>query len=238
LISQDRRTRPAFGGCFVEAAQYKTSGKDRKGDYMFCQKCGTALPEDAKFCAGCGTSAMSTGVEINQEKAVNIIHAQPAALPAGVSDSQNTAAADEKFCFSCGSVIKKAAEICPKCGVNQSGRGSTAAIDVYCASCGKKIKKEAAICPFCGVKQEQVQNTDYPPGYVPKNYSSALLFCIFLGGFGGHRFYVGKAGTAVLMIAVTVLTFGIGGSIWYIIDLVKICTGKFTDKQGYPLKKN
>jgi TM2 domain-containing membrane protein YozV len=94
------------------------------------------------------------------------------------------------------------------------------------------------VCPVCGVKQEQAQNTDYPLGYVPKNHSSALLLCIFLGLVGGHRFYVGKAGTAVLMIAVTVLTLGIGGSIWYIIDLVKIRTGKFTDKQGYPLKKN
>ncbi len=26
---------------------------------------------------------------------------------------------DEKFCFSCGEVIKKEAEICPKCGVRQ-----------------------------------------------------------------------------------------------------------------------
>lgn len=26
---------------------------------------------------------------------------------------------DEKFCLSCGAVIKKEAEICPKCGVRQ-----------------------------------------------------------------------------------------------------------------------
>jgi len=30
-------------------------------------------------------------------------------------------AADEMFCSSCGAVIKKAAEICPKCGVRQTG---------------------------------------------------------------------------------------------------------------------
>ena len=33
------------------------------------------------------------------------------------------------------------------------------------------------------------------------------------------------------------LTWG-GLGIWYIIDIVSICTGKFKDKQGYPLKKN
>ncbi|EKO16614.1 TM2 domain-containing protein [Leptospira kirschneri] len=31
---------------------------------------------------------------------------------------------DEVFCSSCGSVIKKAAEICPKCGVRQKGNAS------------------------------------------------------------------------------------------------------------------
>jgi methyl-accepting chemotaxis protein len=52
--------------------------------------------------------------------------------------------ADEKYCFFFFFVIKKAAEMCPKCGVNQSNRSSTTAIDVYCTSCGKTIKKEAA----------------------------------------------------------------------------------------------
>ncbi|EKR73825.1 TM2 domain-containing protein [Leptospira noguchii] len=31
---------------------------------------------------------------------------------------------DEIFCSSCGAVIKKAAEICPKCGVRQKGSQS------------------------------------------------------------------------------------------------------------------
>ncbi|EMY75982.1 TM2 domain protein [Leptospira weilii serovar Ranarum str. ICFT] len=33
--------------------------------------------------------------------------------------------ADEVFCGSCGSVIKMAAEICPKCGVRQKGSAGT-----------------------------------------------------------------------------------------------------------------
>jgi RNA polymerase subunit RPABC4/transcription elongation factor Spt4 len=35
-------------------------------------------------------------------------------------------AADEKFCSSCGAVIKKEAEICPKCGVRQAKTGQAA----------------------------------------------------------------------------------------------------------------
>jgi TM2 domain-containing membrane protein YozV len=202
----------------------------------FCANCGVKLEEGVKFCSSCGTPVVSAGVEIKQEKAVNFIQTQPSALPMSAVLQTQTIAADEKYCFSCGSPIKKAAEICPRCGVNQNNRSSTMAVDVYCTSCGKTIKKEATTCPFCGVMQ--AGNTGYPPGYIPKKHSSALLLCIFLGGFGGHRFYVGKVGTAFLMIVINIVTLGIGGIIWYIIDLVSICTGKFIDKQGYPLKKD
>jgi TM2 domain-containing membrane protein YozV len=110
------------------------------------------------------------------------------------------------------------------------------AVDVYCTSCGRSIKKEASVCPFCGVMQGVSASSGYPPGYVPKEHTAALLLCIFLGFVGGHRFYVGKIGTAILMIVSSVTI--IVPIIWWIIDLVQICTGKFTDKQGYLLKKN
>jgi RNA polymerase subunit RPABC4/transcription elongation factor Spt4 len=61
----------------------------------------------------------------------------------------------EMFCFSCGTVIKKEAEICPKCGVRQKGqRSHGGSPDVYCISCGEVIKREAEICPKCGVRQK------------------------------------------------------------------------------------
>jgi len=34
-------------------------------------------------------------------------------------------AADEAFCPSCGAIIKKEAEICPKCGVRQKGQSQS-----------------------------------------------------------------------------------------------------------------
>jgi RNA polymerase subunit RPABC4/transcription elongation factor Spt4 len=125
----------------------------------FCVNCGTKIEEGIKFCSGCGFQVGSAGVSINQEKAVNIIQTQPNVLPMlNIPQNQNARmvqplGADEKYCFSCGSLIKKAAELCTKCGVYQSMRNNTSAIDVYCASCGAHIKKEAAICPFCGVQQ-------------------------------------------------------------------------------------
>jgi len=58
-----------------------------------------------------------------------------------------------------------------------------------------------------------------------KSRTTTLLLCIFLGGIGIHRFYVGKIGTGILQL----LTCG-GFGIWSLIDLILIATGSFTDK--------
>ena len=55
----------------------------------------------------------------------------------------------------------------------------------------------------------------------------AGLLCFFFGVFGVHRFYVGKIGTGILMLA----TFG-GLGIWYLIDLILILAGEFRDVEG------
>jgi len=225
---------------------------------MFCVNCGKELANNAQFCGYCGTHVVSAGAETGQDKAVNFTQAQPAVAPAAtvptavvptaaVYANQSAVAADEKYCFSCGSVIKKAAEICPKCGVNQSKRSSITAVDVYCTSCGKMIKKEAAICPFCGVRQEGGSSGE-------KFKPTALLLCIFTAC--GHRFYTGKIGTAIVMLLLYIAWIGVsagaededtlivagvffvGFLIWWIIDLVMICNGSFKDSKGNTLKKN
>lgn len=66
-----------------------------------------------------------------------------------------------------------------------------------------------------------------------KKFLPALLLAIFLGALGGHRFYVGKTGTAVLQL----LTCG-GLGVWALVDIVMIAMGTFRDKNGLPLAKN
>ena len=59
--------------------------------------------------------------------------------------------------------------------------------------------------------------------------TSAILITFFLGGLGVHRFLAGKIGTGIIWL----LTGGCCGIGWLVV-FVKVCTGKFTKKDGTP----
>lgn len=84
-----------------------------------------------------------------------------------------------------------------------------------------------------GEEVEDYVAPEVPEGAEPeKSWMTTLLLCIFLGGLGVHRFYVGKIGTGILWM-ITGGVFGIG----YLVDLIKIICGKFTDKSGNLIQK-
>ena len=64
---------------------------------------------------------------------------------------------------------------------------------VKCPICGAPLENES--CSYCGFVIEHSTTTeiDVLHGISRKSRMEALLLCIFLGGIGGHQFYVGKS---------------------------------------------
>jgi TM2 domain-containing membrane protein YozV len=88
--------------------------------------------------------------------------------------------------------------------------------EVYCSSCGEIIKEKAEICPECGVRHRG-RTGDYD-----KDRTVAGIFAILLGGFGVHKFYLGKVGQGILyLIFFWTLIPGIIGFIEGILYLTK-----------------
>ena len=120
---------------------------------MFCKKCGKELSDDTVFCPACGQKTDSqqneSTVVITAEKQVNMINAA-GGFPV-IAETKRQLTSDEAYCRSCGNIIRKEAELCPKCGVNRTK--PIMSEEVYCHSCGERIKNAAEICPKCGVRQ-------------------------------------------------------------------------------------
>jgi TM2 domain-containing membrane protein YozV len=62
----------------------------------------------------------------------------------------------------------------------------------------------------------------------------AALLAFFLGVFGAHRFYLGRTGSAVLMLVLTCTLFGMAiTGIWALVDFVRflaMSNGEFDDR--------
>ena len=75
-------------------------------------------------------------------------------------------------------------------------------------------------------------NQQYAEACSPKSKMLALVLCFLVGYLGIHRFYVGKYGTGIVWF-VTAGCFGFG----WVVDIIMIAIGSFTDNTGLPLKR-
>ena len=125
----------------------------------------------------------------------------------------------------------------------------------FCAGCGKPIAEAAA--PAAAPVQQTIINMAPPPqaapaapaatGISPKSRAATGVLALFLGGFGIHRFYAGKTGSAILMLLLFIIglvaaflgfpyvLYLLG--LWVFIDIIMILMGRFKDKHGLLIRK-
>ena len=68
---------------------------------------------------------------------------------------------------------------------------------IYCSGCGKEIHETAISCPSCGAINK---NSPYKIYTGRKSRVSAALLAFFLGGFGIHKFYLGKVFQGIIYL--------------------------------------
>jgi TM2 domain-containing membrane protein YozV len=70
-----------------------------------------------------------------------------------------------------------------------------------------------------------------------KSRAIALLLSGLIGGLGVHRFYVGKNGTGLIMLFLTLTIIGVWISgFWNLVDFILILSGRFRDSKNQTLK--
>lgn len=70
-----------------------------------------------------------------------------------------------------------------------------------------------------------------------KNRTATFLFAFFLGTLGIHRFYVGKTGSGIAMLLLTLSILGLLISgVWAFIDWIMVASGSFKDGEGKLIK--
>ena len=125
---------------------------------------------------------------------------------------------------------------------------------MFCPKCGKETPETQAFCASCGAplaKAEAKQEGSAVQGGISSKSrlaASLLAFHSILGLFGAHRFYIGKTGTATLMLVLTIvgiatawifvgIAFLAVTYIWAMIDFIFAVTGKMKDSQGRLIEK-
>jgi len=117
--------------------------------------------------------------------------------------TQDAQAAGQKHCSACGEGMHLSAAYCPKCGARQPESQDVQPVQqpapvvqsrvlgsnqVYCRGCGAVIHVSAVSCPKCGAVQRPAGGGSVSG----KDRTTAALLAFLLGGFGGHKFYLGK----------------------------------------------
>ena len=123
---------------------------------------------------------------------------------------------------------------------------------MFCPKCGKETPDNQAFCASCGAPLAKAAATQEIPaagaGISPKSRLATACSRGSLATFGAHRFYVGKTGTAIVMLVLGLIgwatvwflvgiPFLIVVGIWRLVDFILAVAGKMRDSQGLLIEK-
>ena len=148
-------------------------------------------------------------------------------------------------CPECGNNVSDKSDKCIHCGFPIYMQVNISINKKKCEYCNCENESYQTACKFCGAsllveqpkveqqkiekpKKEQlkvekpkiekpIKNKEVYFIQQPKHKWVALMYCIFLGYFGAHKFYEGKAAAGILYF----FTFGLFGVVW-IYDIITL----------------
>lgn len=127
------------------------------------------------------------------------------------------------ICKNCSANIDDNVAYCPYCGVPNDAQGCQQSQNEYY----NQNEQQSGQYFYNGQQnhQYQQQNMNYNPQQMntepTKDKLVAGLLAIFLGTLGIHKFYLGYNKSGVIMLLVSLLTFGVGATVMAVIALIE-----------------
>ncbi len=161
--------------------------RNKQPDEIFCTECGGIIKKSARFCSHCGVQ--------REEQPVSTVQKEVTSQESAGSnywDQQTT-------CPKCGRVINASSSTCSHCNtpiIKTTGTTDDSKLSSHtCKYCGHLLGAKEKSCPRCGTVSVTQNSSTSERKRIP-----ALLLLLFLGGFGAHRFYVGKIKSAMVIL--------------------------------------
>jgi len=117
------------------------------------------------------------------------------------------------FCRNCGKEVDEKAVVCTSCGVPPNTEKK------FCNNCGVKTEENQAMCVKCGVAFSASLSGSSSTG--EKSKTIAGILGIFTGAIGGHKFYLGYIKEGVILLVITLISFGLLAFVTAIIGFIE-----------------
>ena len=127
------------------------------------------------------------------------------------------------ICKNCSANIDDNVAFCPYCGAHNDAQGYQQSQNEYY----NQNEQQSGQYFYNGQQNQQYQqqNVNYNPQQMntepTKDKLVAGLLAIFLGTLGIHKFYLGYTKSGVIMLLVSLFTFGIGATVMAVIALIE-----------------